>query len=88
MPDDPVALGRGLVAGTFGTEDLDSRYPDHVGWLARAFLGTLGAEHQGWRRAREQNPRVYPDAVLLPASDEAVLSAPDAVMSDLRKAER
>jgi len=83
VPDDPVTFGRGLVAGVFGADDLDPRHSHHLGWLVQAcaFLGTLDEEHQAWlRRARELDPRAYPDEVLLPADDEAVLAALDAVM--------
>jgi hypothetical protein len=37
--------------------------------------------HQTWlRRERERHPRAYPGALLLPATDEDVLAALDAVM--------
>jgi hypothetical protein len=83
VPADPVAFARRLLAGAFGPADLDPADPRHTGWLVRVvtFLWTLGDEHQQWlRRARELDPRAYPDQLLMPASNEAVLAALDAVM--------
>lgn len=83
VPDDPVAFARGLLAGTFGVDDLDPTDPDQTGWLVRlhAFLDTLGPEHQEWLRGQRQlHPRAYPDAVLLPATDEEIWAALDEVM--------
>ena len=83
VPTDPVAFGRGFMAGTIAVEDLDPTDPDHTGWAAQvtAFLVTLSPEHQAWlRRVRDLDPRAYPGALLLPAPDDQVLAALDAVM--------
>ena len=46
-----------------------------------SFLVTLGPEHQDWLRLQRQlHPRAYPDALLLPATDEQILAALDEVM--------
>ncbi|AWM36967.1 hypothetical protein GobsT_51530 [Gemmata obscuriglobus] len=83
LPTDPVAFGRGLLRGDFGPADLDPTHPDHTGWAvqALAFLGTLRPEHQAWLRdQRERFPGAYPDALLLPATDEQIVAALDQVM--------
>ncbi|AMV25217.1 hypothetical protein VT84_12530 [Gemmata sp. SH-PL17] len=83
VPDDPVAFARGFLAGAFGVDDLDRTNPNHTGWLAQmcAFLQTLEPDHQAWLRlAHEQHPGAYPGQLLLPATDEQILEALDAVM--------
>ena len=83
VPTDPVAFARGLLAGTFGLDDLDPTDPYQTGWLVRlhAFLGTLSPGHQAWlQRARESDPGAYPGDLLLPAPEAAIHTALDAVM--------
>ena len=83
LPTDPVAFGRGLLRGDFGPDDLDPTHPYHTGWAAQAlaFLGTLQPEHQAWLRdQRERFPGAYPDALLLPATEEQIGAALDQVM--------
>ncbi|MBP3954831.1 hypothetical protein J8F10_05985 [Gemmata sp. G18] len=83
VPNEPVAFARGLLAGAFGVDDLDRTNPNHTVWLAQmsAFLQTLKPEHQAWLRlVHERHPGAYPDQLLLPASDEQILEALDAVM--------
>lgn len=82
-PADPVAFARELLARAFGPTDLDPTHPHHTGWVSRvhAFLITLSSEHQTWLRAeRERDPRAHPGAVLMPAPEEQILAALDAVM--------
>lgn len=83
LPDDPVAFARAFLAGAFAVGDIAPDGPDHVGWLTQlvAFLGTPAPEGQEWlRRERERAPGSYPDALLLPATDDEILSALDEVM--------
>lgn len=83
LPEDPVTFARAFLAGAFAVGDIDPAHPEHTGWLCRmhAFLVTLGPEHQEWLRVQRQlHPRAYPDAVLLPATDEEILGALDEVM--------
>ncbi len=83
VPNDPVAFARGLLAGEFKVGDLDRTNPNHTGWLSQmcAFLQTLQPEHQSWLRlVHERHPGAYPGQILLPATDEQILDALDAVM--------
>jgi hypothetical protein len=83
LPRDPVAFARAFLAGEFKAEDIDPCDPDHTGWLCQmhVFLMELGPEHQAWLKAqRELDPRAYPDALLMPASDEVILAALDETM--------
>jgi hypothetical protein len=75
VPEDPVAFARGLLAGTFGPEDLDPRHPHHTGWVTTvvAFLGTLTPEHRAW----EAEVGIKSVATCL---DDVGLAALDAVM--------
>ena len=83
LPEDPVTWARGFVSGAWTIADIDPTHPDHLGWLARvmAFVTTLTPQHQQWlRQQRELTPGCYPDALLLPATNDEILAALDAVM--------
>jgi anti-sigma factor ChrR (cupin superfamily) len=83
VPEDPVALARGLLEGTVALADVARAGARHTGTVVRlvAFLGTLTPESQAWLRAeRERMPGAYPDAVLLPEDADVVWDRLDAVM--------